>query len=161
MWCWGNEILVGFSRGWYKDLGPKRHHFDREKPEEHWLARSLDGGETWTLEHPAEKGQLIPRGESLHGVETPGVAIHELQDCPGGVPFTHPDFAMTLRLTFYAPNRGVAYDAGCDIREAVKKRFDAEGIEIPYPYQNVIIAKHLAGPSTHPGAEDDQHPEEG
>ena len=71
------------------------------------------------------------------------------------------DFAMTLRLTFYAPNRGVAYDAGCDIREAVKKRFDAEGIEIPYPYQNVIIAKHLAGPSTHPGAEDDQHPEEG
>jgi hypothetical protein len=62
MWCWGNEILVGFSRGWYKDLGPKRHHFDREKPEEHWLARSLDGGETWTLEHPAEKGQLIPRG---------------------------------------------------------------------------------------------------
>ncbi|HRZ83371.1 MAG TPA: sialidase family protein [Candidatus Hydrogenedentes bacterium] len=99
MWCWGNEILVGFSRGWYKDLGPKRHHFDREKPEEHWLARSLDGGETWALEHPAEKGQLIPRGESLHGVETPGVAIPELQDCPGGVPFTHPDFAMTLRMS--------------------------------------------------------------
>ena len=115
MWCWGNEILVGFSRGWYKDLGPERHHFDREKPEEHWLARSLDGGETWTLEHPAEKGQLIPQGESLHGIETPGVPIPELQDCPGGVPFAHPDFAMTLRMSsidagvsrfYYSTDRG-------------------------------------------------------
>ena len=49
------------------------------------------------------------------------------------------DFAVNLRLTFYVPNRGVSFETGCDIREAVKKRFDAEGIEIPYPYQNVII----------------------
>jgi len=62
MWNWGNEILVGFSRGYYKDLGPTRHHIDREKPEEHWLARSLDGGETWSLEYPAEKGYLVAQG---------------------------------------------------------------------------------------------------
>ena len=48
IWSWGDEILVGFSRGYYKDLGPTRHAIDREKPEEFWLARSLDGGETWT-----------------------------------------------------------------------------------------------------------------
>ena len=42
IWSWGDEILVGFSRGYYKDLGD-RHHIDREKPEEHLLARSLDG----------------------------------------------------------------------------------------------------------------------
>jgi hypothetical protein len=35
IWCWGNEILVGFSAGDYKDLGPNRHAIDREKPEEH------------------------------------------------------------------------------------------------------------------------------
>jgi small conductance mechanosensitive channel len=49
------------------------------------------------------------------------------------------DFAVNLRLTFHVPTRGFAFDTGCDIREAVKKRFDAEGIEIPYPYQNVLL----------------------
>lgn len=49
------------------------------------------------------------------------------------------DFAVNLRLTFHIPNRGLAFDTGCDIREAVKKRFDLEGIEIPFPYRNVVI----------------------
>ena len=35
IWSWGDEILVGFSRGYHKDLGPERHNIDREKPEEH------------------------------------------------------------------------------------------------------------------------------
>ena len=48
IWSWGNEILVGFSAGYHKDLGLERHNIDREKPEEHLLARSLDGGMTWT-----------------------------------------------------------------------------------------------------------------
>lgn len=98
MWSWGNELLVGFSRGWYKDLGPERHAIDRERPEEHLLARSLDGGETWTIENPAEKGYLIPEGKSLHGVELPGVAVKPLIDCPGDIDFTHAGFAMTLRM---------------------------------------------------------------
>src|SRR5688500_11863620 len=54
MWTWGNELLVGLSIGYYEDMG-NRHHIDREKPEEHALARSLDGGQTWTIEHPNEK----------------------------------------------------------------------------------------------------------
>ena len=84
IWSWGNEILVGFSRGYYKDLGLERHNIDREKPEEHLLARSLDGGETWTLENPAANGYLIPQGKALHGTELPGVKIKEAIDCPGG-----------------------------------------------------------------------------
>lgn len=116
IWIWGNEILVGFSRGFYKDLGPKLHNIDREKPEEHLLARSLDGGETWTIENPAEKGYLIPQGKgALHGTELPGVPIPPLMDCPGGINFTHPDFCMTLRMSnigggvsrfFYSYDRG-------------------------------------------------------
>lgn len=115
IWIWGNEILVGFSRGYYKDLGPERHNIDREKPEEHWLARSLDGGETWTLEHPTEKGMLIPQGTSLHGTEAPGQEIKPAVDCPGGIDFTHPDFALTARMSslesepsrfYYSTDRG-------------------------------------------------------
>jgi hypothetical protein len=54
IWIWGNEILVGLSKGYYKDLGD-RHHIDREKPEFHMLARSLDGGLTWTIEDPGAR----------------------------------------------------------------------------------------------------------
>ena len=116
VWIWGNEILVGFSRGMYNDLGPKLHNIDREKPEEHLLARSLDGGETWAIENPAEKGYLIPQGDAaLHGTELPGVPIPEPTACPGGIDFTHPDFCMTLRMSdiqggvsrfYYSHDRG-------------------------------------------------------
>jgi hypothetical protein len=98
IWSWGNEILVGYSRGYYKDLGPTRHHIDREKPEQFWLARSMDGGMTWTLEHPAEKGFLIPRGEFLHGTETPGLALPPITDLKEPMDFMHPDFVLTLRM---------------------------------------------------------------
>jgi len=98
MWVWGNELLVGFSRGYHQDLGEEFHNIHREKPEEFLLARSLDGGMTWKTEFPLEKGDLIPRGEFLHGTELPGVKLPPLKDCPGGIDFTHPDFAMTLRM---------------------------------------------------------------
>jgi len=98
MWVWGNELLVGFSRGYQQYLGEEFHNIDREKPEEYLLARSLDGGKTWTTEFPLEKGDLIPRGNALHGTELPGVDLPLLTDCPGGINFTHPNFAMTLRM---------------------------------------------------------------
>ena len=33
IWSWGDEVLVGFSAGTYKDLGPDRHAIDHDKPE--------------------------------------------------------------------------------------------------------------------------------
>lgn len=98
IWAWGDEILVGFSAGYYKDLGPERHAIDREKPESHWLARSLDGGETWSIEDPSETGYLVPQGNALHGTETPGRPIPKARDCEEAIDFLHPDFAMTVRM---------------------------------------------------------------
>lgn len=98
IWSWGDEIVVGFSRGYFKYLGPERHAIDREKPEEHWLARSKDGGKTWTLENPSTQGVLVPQGPGLHGVRPPGLVEAEPVDCPGGIDFAHPDFAMTVRM---------------------------------------------------------------
>ena len=51
-WSWGNEILVGFEAGYFKDKA-QGHAIDYNRPAEHVLARSLDGGETWTIERPA------------------------------------------------------------------------------------------------------------
>lgn len=115
IWSWGDEILVGFSAGTMKDLGAERHNIDREKPERHLLARSLDGGKSWNIEDPSEKGALIPSGQALHGIVPPGQVERPWQDCPGGINFQHPDFAMTIRMTdnhigpsrfYYSLNRG-------------------------------------------------------
>jgi hypothetical protein len=99
IWSWGDEILVGFGAGYYKDLGFERHNIDHDRAEEHLLARSTDGGRTWKIENPAEQGVLIPVGKALHGVTPPGLVEKPWQDCPGGIDFTNPDFAMTLRMT--------------------------------------------------------------
>ncbi|OPX80198.1 MAG: Large-conductance mechanosensitive channel MscMJLR [Methanosaeta sp. PtaB.Bin039] len=51
------------------------------------------------------------------------------------------DSSVVLRVLFSVPKRDGAFETGCDIREEVKRRFDSAGIEIPYPYRNVIIKK--------------------
>ena len=98
IWSWGNEILVGFAAGHSKDNGPGFHAIDHDKPEEHLLARSLDGGESWKIENPAEQGALIPVGKTLHGITPPGLKEKPWEECPGGIDFKHPDFVMTFRM---------------------------------------------------------------
>jgi hypothetical protein len=118
LWSWGDEILVGFSAGYLQDNGPDRHAIDHDRPEEHLLARSRDGGETWAIEDPAGQGALVPVGAALHGLTPPGLREREWQDCPGGIDFTHPDFALTARMTdvhagpsrfYYSTDRGKAW----------------------------------------------------
>lgn len=98
IWNWGNEILVGFSRGYHKDGGPTSHAIDRDRPEEHVLGRSLDGGLTWTVEEPGRQGMLLPPKKKLHDDLLPEIRRPDWTDCPGGINFLHPDFAMTLRM---------------------------------------------------------------
>ncbi|MEQ1825902.1 MAG: sialidase family protein [Pirellula sp.] len=115
VWSWGNEILVGLSAGYHKNLGLERHNIDREKPEEHLLARSLDGGLTWQVEDPAAHGALIPTGKALHGLADPNRLEKPWQDCPGGIDFSHNDFAMTIRMmeNHVGPSRFYySYDRG-------------------------------------------------
>lgn len=119
VWSWKDEILVGFSAGHFKDNGPGRHAIDHDRPEEHLLARSKDGGESWAIENPSERGALIPMGEALHGIAPPGLKEREWQDCPGGIEFDHPDFALTLRMTNHhrGPSRfSISYDRGATWR---------------------------------------------
>jgi hypothetical protein len=99
IWSWGDEILVGFSAGYFKDNGPGRHAIDHGRPEEHLLARSRDGGETWAIENPAEQGALTPAGKALHGVVPPGLQERPWETSPGGIDFTNPNFALTIRMT--------------------------------------------------------------
>jgi hypothetical protein len=101
VWIWGNEILVGFVLGHYK-AQDDTHSIDREKPQASVLARSRDGGETWTLEDP---DNFVLDG----GKPAPS---------PGGIRFGHPDFAMRVGNHTLIGNKDeegqffVSYDRG-------------------------------------------------
>jgi hypothetical protein len=98
IWSWGDEILVGFSAGYHKNLGPDRHNIDHDKPEEHLLARSKDGGRSWVIENPAQQHVLVGTAGMRHGIIPPDQTEPEPSPCPGGIDFAHPDFAMTCRM---------------------------------------------------------------
>lgn len=51
------------------------------------------------------------------------------------------DYSITLKAYIWTKNNDDAFVLKCDLLESVKKRFEAEGVEIPYPYQNVILHK--------------------
>ncbi len=128
IWNWGDEILVGFAKGSYKDLGPAMHNIDREKPELHLLARSLDGGETWEIEDPCRTGKgalFVPNHGSYHGIERTDVKLSKIIEC-NGIDFEHPDLAFTVRMTntngaeslfWYSYDRGHQWEGPCLLPE--------------------------------------------
>ena len=51
--------------------------------------------------------------------------------------------SIDLSLRAWCADAALAKSVEFDLLESIKKRFDAEGIEIPYAYQNVIVQGHL------------------
>ncbi len=51
------------------------------------------------------------------------------------------DFSVNLRAYTWAQNNSEAFILKTDLLKLIKQRFDKDGIEIPFPYRNVII-KH-------------------
>jgi small-conductance mechanosensitive channel len=46
--------------------------------------------------------------------------------------------AINLRVWIWAKDAPSAFQMGCDLYENIKKRFDKEGIEIPYPHRTIV-----------------------
>jgi hypothetical protein len=123
IWSWGNEILVGFSWGRMRDGGAERGHpVDRQQPEEHMLARSLDGGETW--KHEKAAGLTPPPSPgNIAGVptESGGKEVSRLTE---PIDFTAPSFALTARMSsihvgpswfFYTTDKGRTWRGPFDL----------------------------------------------
>ena len=81
--------------------------------------------------------------------------LEEAQNCPHRMPastapeqpwvkvISHGDFSIGLRLYMWCPNMDESWAARWWILEMVKKRFDAEGVEIPFPYRTLVYKKDL------------------
>ena len=122
IWSWGDEVLVGFHQGYYKDQGPMSHHIDHERPRLDRFARSHDGGRNWTVEEP-RVGPPAQQGAPIH--------------------FTHPDFALHVP---YKGSRGgsrvvhYSYDRGKTWQETELPDFDTPGIAARTDY--LVDGKH-------------------
>ncbi len=51
------------------------------------------------------------------------------------------EYSITIRAYVWAKNNDDAFVIACDMNESVKKRFDATGIEIPYPHRTIVTKK--------------------
>ncbi len=104
IWSWADEIVVGFTLG-YHDSGGGFHARDRSRPFAGMQARSLDGGVTWTT-GPTPCRTPGDRGLSADEHMTDGLRVGEalrdremLAEPPGGIDFSHPDFALMCAKT--------------------------------------------------------------
>jgi len=99
IWSWDNEIVVGFTLGYHNSEGGF-HTRDRSKPFIGMQARSFDGGQNWHLHEtpcqaPGNKG--LSADEHMRPELGVGKALNKentIVDCPGGIDFSHPDFAL-------------------------------------------------------------------
>jgi hypothetical protein len=77
-WMWGNEMAVAFECGWFEDRPDWQDgHAKDDRSNEDIVARSSDGGLTWTH----KKYDILSSGDNM-------------QPSPGGIDFTNPDFAF-------------------------------------------------------------------
>ncbi len=49
------------------------------------------------------------------------------------------DSSVTIRAWVWAQTYSNSFDMKCDLLESIKKRFEQEGIEIPFPYRTVVF----------------------
>jgi small-conductance mechanosensitive channel len=59
---------------------------------------------------------------------------------------SHGDFSIGLRLYVWVKDADDSYSARFWLLEHIKKRFDREGIEIPFPYRTLVYKKDLPAP---------------
>jgi small conductance mechanosensitive channel len=83
-------------------------------------------------EHPLSQDKRTPKQNKE---DTPKVEVRLMN---------FGDFAITLRALIWVKNATDARKIRWILNEKVKERFDKEGIEIPFPYHNIIVKNEPA-----------------
>jgi hypothetical protein len=111
MWIWDNEVLVCFTLA---DHMEKTGHTYDNSTARNMFARSVDGGETWTLENAFDQGITGGAHDSRLGERAR--APRPLEEA---IDFTHQDFALLFQNEsihrgpahfYYTYNRGRSWN---------------------------------------------------
>lgn len=110
IWIWEDEILVGFVEAAHRET-EGFHTYDQETARNKY-ARSLDGGETWTIEDAYENGMTgfaydhnIPEDQADPPV-TLEQPIEEFTDSGFAITFMRDDYHDGPSTFYYSMNRG-------------------------------------------------------
>ncbi len=79
--------------------------------------------------------------------------VEEIVGCPVLLLNTS---SVDLSLQVWCADPAIAAGVKNDLTEAIKKRFDAEGIEIPFAYQNVIVKSVPGSGAAHEAQQEDE-----
>lgn len=120
MWSWQNEqtntteILVGMIEGYHLVDHGTNHAINTELPRQTVFARSLDGGETWTIERPALPWPDVEQLEQTAPDEEGDNAFIPMLDHT--IDFSTPGFALMFQnMSTHYPSRSwfyYTYDKG-------------------------------------------------
>lgn len=110
IWIWEDEILVGFVEAAHQET-EGLHTYDQETARNKY-ARSLDGGETWTIEGAYERGHTgfaydhsIPEDQAETPVELEE-PIDDFTDTGFAITFMRDDYHDGPSTFYYTMNRG-------------------------------------------------------
>lgn len=70
----------------------------------------------------------------------------DAKEAPWVKVISHGDFSIGLRVYIWVKNVADDYSTRFWLFEHIKKRFDREGVEIPFPYRTVVYKKDLPPP---------------
>lgn len=93
VWCWDNEILVGFVQAEFEEEVKGLHTYNPSSAKNKY-ARSIDGGETWLIEDAFDHGQTawgFDNNVRKEDAVTPVPLTQSIED------FTDPNFIITFQ----------------------------------------------------------------
>jgi small conductance mechanosensitive channel len=73
--------------------------------------------------------------------------VRTLEDILNGIPevtirvISMGDSSVNIRAWVWAVNSATGFAMHCDLLESIKKRFDKEGVEIPFPHRTIVEKK--------------------
>lgn len=110
IWIWEDEILVGFVEAAHRET--EGFHTYNQETARNKYARSLDGGETWTIEDAYERGMTgfaydhsIPEDQAEMPVELEE-PIEDFTDPGFAITFMRDDYHDGPSTFYYSMNRG-------------------------------------------------------